>query len=79
MGLLDEVATEATKYKVSKCIVVRWLDSLDKKQRAEVDELFASDFPTMPMYRVIMRHYPKAFGERALGKHREGGCCCVSQ
>lgn len=77
MGLLDEVAAEATKHKPAKCVVARWLDTLDSKRRVEVDELLGSAFPVLAMYRVIVRHYPKVFGERALGKHVGGGCCCV--
>lgn len=79
MGLLDEVAAEAVKHKPAKCIVARWIDQLDETQRVEVKEMLGSGFPVSAMHRVIVRHFPQVFGERALGKHLEGGCCCVAQ
>lgn len=78
MGLLDEVAVEATAHRPAKCVVGRWLGTLDKKSKAEIDEVLGSQHPWTALYRVIVRHYGRLFAERTFTKHLEGKCCCVS-
>lgn len=79
MGLLDDVSREHAANRVTVCIVQRWYTKLDSAKQAEVDEVLKSEYPAYTICRVLLRHFPGAFGERAFVRHMRGECCCVSE
>lgn len=77
MGLMAEVA--AATRKVDKCKFGRWLDDLDPKYRAEIEEVLVADFPSNTIWRVLFSKDPSMSSAQVFVKHREGRCVCVAE
>lgn len=74
MGLLDEVEAE-TRYGGSACSVRVVLDAMKPKERAEWEDVLASDAQHSAISRVAARH-GLGLSKGALQRHRNGDCRC---
>lgn len=69
MPFLDEVAAQS-RTKQNQCKMCTILDSMDKKERAEIEAVLADkSIPASPIYRALTaRNYQ--IGETVVRKHR---------
>lgn len=78
MGLLDEIKATAQRGK-NQCKFGALLDSLDKADRAEVEQALQDSSISVLAIVTVLHSHGYITSKTNLRDHRKGLCCCVAK